>query len=373
MTQSLQEFSHQVNVSDTYQHYPVVNAFNEWDPLEEVIVGVVDGASIPSWHSIIRATTPEQHWDFFKKFGATSFPEELVAKANEDLDEFVSVLESEGVTVKRPEPYDHTRPFSTTDWKSDGGLYQAMPRDLLLVIGNEIIESPMAWRSRYFEINAYRKLLKEYFARGAKWTAAPKPQLTDELYNESYIETLPGKGASYAITEYEPTFDAADFIRCGKDIFVQKSNVTNQFGIEWLRRHLGPTYNIHILDVHDSHPMHIDATFMPLAPGHLLVNKERLPHIPPMFKGWNIMYAPPSCIKTRPPLYFTSSWINMNILMLDEKRVVVEKEEETIIQLFKKNGFNPIPCSFTHFNSFGGAFHCATADIRRRGHLQSYF
>ena len=28
---------------------PVVNAHNEWDPLEEVIVGIVDGAMIPPW------------------------------------------------------------------------------------------------------------------------------------------------------------------------------------------------------------------------------------------------------------------------------------------------------------------------------------
>ena len=28
--------------------YPVVNAHNEWDPLEEIIVGVVEGARISS-------------------------------------------------------------------------------------------------------------------------------------------------------------------------------------------------------------------------------------------------------------------------------------------------------------------------------------
>ena len=58
-----------------------------------------------------------------------------------------------------------------------------MPRDLLLVIGNEIIEAPMAWRSRFFEYRAYRSLIKEYFAKGAKWTAAPKPTMCDELYD----------------------------------------------------------------------------------------------------------------------------------------------------------------------------------------------
>jgi glycine amidinotransferase len=38
----------------------------------------------------------------------------------------------------------------------------------------------------------------------------------------------------------------------------------------------------------------------------------------------------------------------------------------------KKWGFTPIPCNFRHFNSFGGSFHCATLDVRRRGKLESY-
>jgi len=33
--------------------YPVVNTHNEWDPLEEIIVGVVDGAMIPPWDLIM--------------------------------------------------------------------------------------------------------------------------------------------------------------------------------------------------------------------------------------------------------------------------------------------------------------------------------
>ena len=59
-----------------------------------------------------------------------------------------------------------------------------MPRDILLVIGDEIIECPMAWRSRFFEYRAYRSLMKEYFASGAKWTTVPKPQMSDELYDQ---------------------------------------------------------------------------------------------------------------------------------------------------------------------------------------------
>ena len=51
-----------------------------------------------------------------------------------------------------------------------------------MVIGDEFIESAMAWRSRYFEMFAYKKLLTEYFHQGAKWTSAPKPTIRDEMF-----------------------------------------------------------------------------------------------------------------------------------------------------------------------------------------------
>lgn len=70
-------------------------------------------------------------------------------------------------------------------------MYAAMPRDILLVVGNEIIEAPMAWRARFFEYRAYRRIIKEYFNCGAKWTTAPKPTMADELYDQvDYILLL---------------------------------------------------------------------------------------------------------------------------------------------------------------------------------------
>ena len=75
------------------------------------------------------------------------------------------MLRAEGVTVKRPEILDFTEEYKTPDFSSPG-LYAAMPRDFLLVMGNELIEAPMAWRSRYMEHRAYRPLIKEYFLKG---------------------------------------------------------------------------------------------------------------------------------------------------------------------------------------------------------------
>ena len=106
-------------------------------------------------------------------------------------------------------------------------------RDFLIVIGDELIEAPMAWRSRFFEYRAYRPLIKEYFRQGAKWTTAPKAQMADQLYEFNYpIRSVNDRlklaaEGRFVTTEFEPCFDAADFIRAGKDIFVQRSNVCN--------------------------------------------------------------------------------------------------------------------------------------------------
>lgn len=198
--------------------------------MEEVIVGRVDGACVPPLTVEVKANTYEKYWDFYMKNSKKFFPKEHMKLAAKEIDHFCYVLQQEGVTVRRPESLDYSQTYTTPDFTSTG-LYAAMPRDILIVIGNEIIEAPMAWKSRFFEYRAYRPLIKEYFHQGAKWTTAPKPQMSDELYDNNYpiksVEDrhkLAAKG-KFVTTEFEPCFDAADFMRAGRDVFVQRSQV----------------------------------------------------------------------------------------------------------------------------------------------------
>ena len=130
---------------------------------QEVIVGRVEGATAPSLTSEVGACVPEEHWPFFKNFGGQPFPRDHLIKAAAEVEELCRVLEGEGVTVRRPEIADFSEGYKTPDFEVPTGMYAAMPRDILMVIGNEIIEALMAWRSRFFEYRAYRSLLKEYF------------------------------------------------------------------------------------------------------------------------------------------------------------------------------------------------------------------
>ena len=213
-----------------------VCSHNEWDPLEEVIVGRAIGMCIPPLDIEVKACMPEKSWTFFQQNSRKSLPDQVIKKAEEQLNELSRILEHEGIIVRRPDPIDCTQMYTTPDFSSHGS-FSAMPRDVLMVIGNEIFEAPMAWRCRFFEYRAFRPLVKEYFRQGAKWTAVPKPLMSDELYDMDYpITNLEDRNrlvsqGKFATTEFEPCFDVADFIRAGKDIFVQRSQVSCIFTI----------------------------------------------------------------------------------------------------------------------------------------------
>ncbi|CAN0574135.1 unnamed protein product, partial [Ectocarpus sp. 12 AP-2014] len=75
----------------------------------------------------------------------------------------------------------------------------------------------MAWRSRFFEYRPFRSLIKDYFRQGGGWTAAPKPEMSDDLYvpedkwqvGRSCSNCSCEGAGRFVTTEYEPVFDAA--------------------------------------------------------------------------------------------------------------------------------------------------------------------
>lgn len=344
-----------------------VNVHNEWDLLEEVVVGTPRNAFFSFWDPFYKYVYSEKEVAEIENHLKINkpYPEEYIEAADRAVHRLADILTAEGVNVRRLEDLDYARSFSTPDWEANGGFCAANPRDAFLVIGNEIIETPMCSRSRYFETNAYRKLFDEYSRQGARFVSAPKPLLRDNLYNPNFEDR--DSSTRYVLTEVEPVFDAADFVRCGKHIVGQLSHVTNQSGVDWLRRHLGSDYQVHMIESLDPKPAHIDTTLALLAEGKLLVNSTftNIKKLPSIFKDWEIMVAPdPVPYKTKPRLM--SNWISINTLVLGEGRIIVEERQEPLMQALKEWGFKPIPCAFEDYYPFIGGFHCATLDVRRR-------
>ncbi len=364
----------------------VVSSWNEWDPLKHVIVGCADGTMVQAPEPAVERDWPEYGFPL-GKYGP--LPKEMEEKANEQLDNFAKVLEGRGMRVDRPTPLDFSQTVQTPDWRQETMFGCMPPRDLLLTIGNEILEATMSLRSRWFEYLCYRPLLEQYYKEdpNMRWEAAPKPRLTESTYKKDYWKEFNAmskeeqlertKAKDWVLTEAEPLFDAADVGRFGKDLFVQQSTVTNGAGIDWVRRHF-PDHRIHTVIFKEESPMHIDATFVPLRPGLALANRQRVPLVKELRElfdknGWEIVQCAKPAHDKKAPLSYCSVWLSMNLLMLDPKTVCVEASETAQMEQLDKLGFEVIPIPFWDMAAFGGGLHCATADVYREGTCGDYF
>ena len=357
----------------------VVSSYNEWDELEEVIVGSVVGAAIMGFEPAMAPYFKRN--DPMKDFRGAPFQAKDIDDAEEQLNGLVDLLSSQKITVKRPDVQNFCYGVRTPCFSIKNENCSACPRDTLLVVGNEIIEAPMAQRGRFFEYRAYRSLVKEYFLQGATWTVAPKASMGDDLYVEDYsLEDRAFDADSHAsLTDREPCFDAASFVRFGQDIWYQRDVVTNALGVEWLKRHLRDKYRFHEIkfsDVSNRPPHHIDATFVPIKEGIILVNPDRpcIDDSLEIFKknGWELVPAEKGILDQE---YYSpmSKWISMNLLSIGNDRVIVEEKETPMIKLLESLGLKVLTCPFDKVYKFGGGVHCCTTDIRRKGELKSYF
>lgn len=365
---------------------PIVNSWNEWDTLREMVVGSATGAYFEPTEP---GTRPQ-----IRNRPDTPFPsgpksDEAIAAANEELDGLARLLESQGVTVRRPEAYDFGRPLRTPHFEVENQYCAVCPRDVMITLGNEILEATMSRRARYFEYEPYRKLVYAYWEADPRmsWAVAPKPTMADAMYREDFwewpIEERHARmhAAEFCITQREVVFDAADMSRFGRDVIVQESMTTNRAGIRWLKRHLEPR-GLRVHPVHfplDFFPSHIDCTFVPLRPGLVLSNPDRPIRASQrdMFdrNGWRLIDAPePVLDNDQMPDYCQSSkWLSMNVLSISPTKVICEEQEKPLQDLLYGLGFDVFPVPFRNVFEYGGSLHCATWDIRRDGGMEDYF
>lgn len=349
---------------------PLISADDEWSPLKAVIVGRAEHSAFPSEpRHMMKATMNEQYLDEFKP--GNPFPAEILEKAQEELDNFAHILEQRGVRVYRPKE---------VDWLQSGGYTGAMPRDALMTVGNTLIESCFPWRCRLNEVKlGYQDILDQLSRSGsARIYRAPTIIGEDTIYN-GLLHEMNGTGTEstnggWAINNSRPSFDTADFMRIGKTIIGQISNVTNEKGIQYLQAIMPQGYRVEILKTSEGlTTRHIDATISPLRRGLMIyvpgrVTEEAIRQHD-CFRGWEIHpfpFTPKARLPPSPPIFMCSPWLAINVLSLDEKHVFVEAAQvEFAAWLKEKFGIEAIMVPFQHVNSIGGSFHCATTDLVR--------
>ena len=270
----------------------IVNSWNEWDPLKRIILGSAWGTHQPKSDISWNYDAPTKPGWYGR------MPEEMEARAIELMNGFQKILEKRGVTVDRPVPFDTTQKTVTPDWECEVQRGFQPCRDVFFTTGNEIMEATMSIRARWFEYIAYRDILEYYFHNDPDfaWVAAPKPRLTDLTFEPGFwhnykhvwsdeVKKERMLARKWHVTEKEPLFDAADGIRFGKDIFWNVSAISNDAGIDWLRRHFS-SRGLRLHEVQfggDYHHWHIDVCIMPLRPGLCIYNPYYM-YLTPQFE-----------------------------------------------------------------------------------------
>lgn len=344
-----------------------IQAWNEWDPLESVIVGKIDQARVSRPDESLRAIAFAGLKDE-TLIPSGAYPQKVLEEAGEDLEDFADALQKLGIEVLRPQVFPTDKVHGNPFWQTDS-QYFVCPRDSALIVGDTIIETPMPVRARFFETYAYRDIFMSAFEDGARWISAPKPLLLDQNYS---TETKPGVPT---LNNTEICFDAANVLRCGRDLFYLVSNSGNKKGAQWLQSMMGPDFKVHVLEGIYSY-MHIDSTISFLRPGLVLLNPSRInkDNLPASLKGWDIIWCPdPVDIGYHAPYENASIWIGMNLLMIHPQLAVVEKNQTALIKALESKGIDVLPTQMRHQRTLGGGAHCVTLDLRRKGTLESYF
>lgn len=347
-----------------------VNSYDEFTRLREVIIGTAVGAALPSpedpsaWLNLY----PDLRRD--ELAGAPSGPVDarVVEETEEDLAGLCAALELADVVVRRPAPADHSVAFDGPGWRSHG-MYSYCPRDLTLVLGDTLIETPSPTRARWHENRSLHALFAEYHHGGGRWLSAPEPQLADDLYG------VDASGLPF-LAESEPAFEAANVLRVGRDLLYQVSGSGNEAGLRWLRstvEHLGSFHIEPLRGVYAG--THIDSTIALLRPGLVLLNPARLDAstAPALFAGWDVVWCPaPPADPATGPFTLSSPWLSMNLLMIDTDLAVVDADHPSLLRVLERRGITVIPIRLRHARTLGGGFHCVSLDVRRDGGLEDY-
>lgn len=362
----------------------IVNSHNEWDPLEEVIIGDGFPESLPLLEYSFKLFFHDNISSKDYLFGDQTISKRHIEEHSEDLEKFVHLLESLNVTVRRPKIPKKLYKTKTPGW--DSTIHPALNvRDMAMVVGDTIIETPPTLRYRYFENYLLSHLFLDYFKQGCRWIQAPRPIMTDSSFDLSYIDEVSGE--TFRSNNFKPTpheldcgieimFDAANCVRMGTHILVNVANDNQRLGVDWLRGVLGDDYTIWVTSIADSH---IDSSFLPLRPGLGLTMKpyvkERLPD---ELQKWDLIYIP---MRNRSDIELhnqgirlASPRIELNVLSVSPELIICHPQYQQILgKELKKYNIDVISTPFRHCEIFSGAHHCTSLDVRRSGKLENYF
>lgn len=371
---------------------PVLNSFDEFTRLDEVVLGRADHYDAhhtdTSWRLFFYDNVAPILGQHISPSGEEllPIPAQLVDELNEDIAGLADALTGCGVNVLRP-----AAPGKDIDIRSPHWDARATPplnvRDQTIILGNTIVETASHVRARAFENDLLKPVFYHYYKdRGANWLSMPRPALARDSLDTSYF-TLQGLDVARATDNeragtieglgLEMVFDGAQCMRLGRDVLVNVANHNHELALRWLRDNLRDL-RFHRLDSMADN--HIDSVLVPLRPGLMLLRSpEYLKFLPESMQSWDVIYAPDTDDSNFPDysdlgfvIPIGSRYMDINLLSIDEHTVVVNSLYPELIEVLERRGFTVVPVRHRHRRLFGGGFHCFTLDTVRRGGPEDY-
>ena len=301
-----------------------ISTTNEYGPLKSVIVGSVENFSWPAddvefKEGIERSTYHETLKD--------RLPESAVlSEARDDLEALSSMLQDKGVEVHRPT-------ITGPHWS-----YSA--RDVLLTVGNKVIQCPTPFTSRANEIEMYPFLHRA----DAEIIKAPRPA-----------------------TATDPIFDAANVLKLDDKLLYSLSHSANEAGADWLQQQVGNQFEVIKWRVVDYDITHIDSTLLSLCKDTVMVNASRVKEhqLPGFMKDYKKIWVQDVEPRDFHQFPYASKWIGMNVLSIDPDTVIVDDVQVPLVENLRGHGFKIITTSMRQSRTLGGGFHCVTNDLQR--------
>lgn len=385
------------------------SVYQHWDPLEVCIVG--------------RSYNPE-FYKFIKNSRVRSVMERIARETEEDYQKLITLLESFGVEVLRPNVSDDYTVYLSSNGKISPP--PMTPRDYSIMLGEE------------FFFKTKGPIFESWDIIGGKdWpTHAPKTvnEIKDlpsfvlkELINfdliaddftirlldkvdsftwNNVIQHIASQGnqINQFGNNHLSSFNSAMSTRIGKDVYIGTQDYDEDISdkISWLKENY-TQYRWHGINTGG----HSDSTFCPVNPG-LIISLNDIPTYKDTFPDWEVIYLPgqswtsvSSFLELKEKNHgkwwvpgeelnddftnFVEEWLNhwvgyveetvfdVNMLVIDEKNVVCNNYNETVFKAFDRYGITPHIINFRHRYFWDGGLHCITSDVSRKGSMQDYF
>ena len=315
---------------------------HEWGALREVIVGIGQDAVVPKWYEGLAFMAAETQ-QFCQEYGGrpmSDYDPQYASDLIEQEETLAAILGKLGIQVHRVSRLSEPE---RSDLTEAGEGVQTFARDAIIVIGDKIIEASLKLYCRRRERWGFRNILNKLLIDQdyANWVSVP-PASPDPRKNEG------------------PFLEGGDTFLNGFEIYVGISGLASDLkGAKWLQGYLGPSYSVMPVRLRRD-VLHLDCCMALLKPGLGLICRPKiLDPLPGQLKDFEFVEVSEE----------EAHHLGTNVLVLDERRVIMDSKFERIAEALRNKGQEVILTPYQAPSFLGGGFRCSHHPIRRDSEL----